>query len=455
MVTNLSISRAARWSAARCLAVSLCLTLLFASLGSPLAAQDGAKTDPPAEKKTDPAEKQADTGEKKTDTAEKKTDPPAETQTDIAEKKTDTATSDPATSPSAPAKTDSTDATTVESGDPVAEFAAAMTRWRAVLQDMRGLQQQAKSANPTELAEMRNRYQTLSAEGDQLLQSLRRHGIAAYKAAPNDDRRLSRFLVKLLDDDMQHDAYEDAWELGNVLIDGQSSVREIYEQTGLAAYSMHNFDAAESLLQRAQEANSLSRAGEDALSSIPEYRELWEQEQAIRKKEAEADDLPRVKLTTNEGEILIELFENEAPETVGNFVSLVESGFYDGLTFHRVLPGFMAQGGCPQGDGRGGPGYKIYCESTQDNARMHFRGSLSMAHAGRNTGGSQFFLTFRPTPHLNKQHTVFGRVLEGFDVLSQLQRRNPTEPGAPAPDRIVKAEVVRKRDHAYAPNKVQ
>ena len=91
----------------------------------------------------------------------------------------------------------------------------------------------------------------------------------------------------------------------------------------------------------------------------------------------------------------------------------------------------------------------------EPNARMHFRGSLSMAHAGENTGGSQFFLTFRPVSHLNKKHTVFGRVIEGFDVLSKIQRRDPTKPGQPAPDKIVKAEVLRKRDHAYGPNKVQ
>jgi cyclophilin family peptidyl-prolyl cis-trans isomerase len=135
----------------------------------------------------------------------------------------------------------------------------------------------------------------------------------------------------------------------------------------------------------------------------------------------------------------------------------VEKGFYDGLTFHRVLPGFMAQGGCPQGNGQGGPGYNIYCECDRDDARMHFRGTLSMAHAGRNTGGSQFFLTFLPTPWLNKKHTVFGRVIEGFDVLERLQRRDPDASGPiPEPDKIIKAEVLRKRpDHQYVPTKVE
>ena len=156
-----------------------------------------------------------------------------------------------------------------------------------------------------------------------------------------------------------------------------------------------------------------------------------------------------------EGTLVIELFENEAPGAVGNFVSLVQKKYYDGLTFHRVLPGFMAQGGDPSGNGSGGPGYQIYCECNKPEARMHFRGSLSMAHAGPDTGGSQFFLTFLPTTQLNKRHTVFGRVIEGFDVLAKIQRRDPQAPNPPLPDRIVKAEVVRKRDHEYKPDQVK
>jgi cyclophilin family peptidyl-prolyl cis-trans isomerase len=156
--------------------------------------------------------------------------------------------------------------------------------------------------------------------------------------------------------------------------------------------------------------------------------------------------------------LVVELFENEAPQTVGNFISLVENGFYDGTVFHRVLPNFMAQGGCPKGTGQGGPGYTIYDEHDRDDARMHFRGYLSMANTGRkNSGGSQFFLTFVPTPHLNDKHTVFGRVIEGMDVLERIQRRDPDKQGnLPEPDKIIKMEVLRKRpDKKYVPTKVE
>ena len=115
----------------------------------------------------------------------------------------------------------------------------------------------------------------------------------------------------------------------------------------------------------------------------------------------------------------------------------------------------QAQGGCPEGTGTGGPGYNIYCECYDKTYRKHFRGSLSMAHAGRDTGGSQFFLTFRPTTHLDGRHTVFGRVVKGMDVLAKLQRRDPSKPAQQQPDKILTAEVIRKRDHAYEPTKVK
>ncbi|WP_456278455.1 peptidylprolyl isomerase [Bacillus sp. AK128] len=121
------------------------------------------------------------------------------------------------------------------------------------------------------------------------------------------------------------------------------------------------------------------------------------------------------------GQVKIELFPNEAPGTVENFESLINKGFYNGLNFHRVIPGFVAQGGCPDGRGTGGPGYTIKCE-TEGNPHKHERGSLSMAHAGKDTGGSQFFIVFEPQPHLNGVHTVFGKVVEGMEYVDDIQQ---------------------------------
>ena len=126
-------------------------------------------------------------------------------------------------------------------------------------------------------------------------------------------------------------------------------------------------------------------------------------------------------IETDSGNIVLELFEKEAPKTVANFEKLIKQGFYNGLTFHRVISDFMIQGGCPKGNGTGGPGYTIKCE-TKGNPQKHGTGALSMAHAGKNTGGSQFFITHSPQPHLNGIHTVFGKVIDGMEVVHKVRQ---------------------------------
>ncbi len=133
---------------------------------------------------------------------------------------------------------------------------------------------------------------------------------------------------------------------------------------------------------------------------------------------------PRVEMKTNRGTMILELFPKDAPGTVKNFIDLINKGFYNGLTFHRVIPNFVIQGGCPRGDGTGGPGYTIKCEI---NHNKHLRGSLSMAHAGKDTGGSQFFICHSPQPHLDGVHTVFGRVVEGLEVVDAIQKGDVME----------------------------
>jgi cyclophilin family peptidyl-prolyl cis-trans isomerase len=167
------------------------------------------------------------------------------------------------------------------------------------------------------------------------------------------------------------------------------------------------------------------------------------------KKAVSAEPLPQVLFKTSQGDVLIELYEDEAPNTVANFVSLVEKKFYDGIIFHRVIDGFMAQGGDPTGTGTGGPGHAIRCECELPNARKHQRGTLSMAHAGKDTGGSQFFLTFVATPHLDGKHTVFGQVIQGMENVDKFKRRDPRIGGDS--DKIISATVVRKRNHEYKP----
>lgn len=138
--------------------------------------------------------------------------------------------------------------------------------------------------------------------------------------------------------------------------------------------------------------------------------------------------MTRAIMETAKGTINLELFDQDAPNTVQNFVKLAESGFYDGLNFHRVISNFMIQGGCPKGTGTGGPGYTIKCEI---NPNKHLAGSLSMAHAGPNTGGSQFFICHSPQPHLDGVHTVFGRTGD-MDVVNAIRQG----------DKIVSVKIV-------------
>ncbi len=142
--------------------------------------------------------------------------------------------------------------------------------------------------------------------------------------------------------------------------------------------------------------------------------------------------MKKATIFTEKGDMKVDFFEQDAPKTVANFIKLAESGFYDGLTFHRVIPNFVIQGGCPNGTGAGGPGYTIPCELTGGN-QYHDRGVLSMAHAGRNTGGSQFFICHSRdnTAHLDRNHTCFGRVVEGLEVIDLIR----------GGDEIIKIEI--------------
>jgi peptidyl-prolyl cis-trans isomerase B (cyclophilin B) len=139
---------------------------------------------------------------------------------------------------------------------------------------------------------------------------------------------------------------------------------------------------------------------------------------------------PKMKalINTVKGTMKVEFYENDAPNTVANFVKLAKSGFYDGLTFHRVIPDFVIQGGCPDGTGAGGPGYSIKCETSGGN-QYHDRGVLSMAHAGKDTGGSQFFICHSRTntSHLDRRHTCFGKVVEGLEVIDAIRQGDEIE----------------------------
>ena len=229
----------------------------------------------------------------------------------------------------------------------------------------------------------------------------------------------------------------------------------------LAEYKQNKFDEAKASFKAATDAGVAGPEVTQFAPTIPQLAADWAEEQKIRQAQADAN-LPRVAFTiagpdgTEKGDIVVELFEEEAPNTVANIISLVESGFYDGIRFHRVLPDFMAQVGDPNTKdlnadprtyGTGGPGYSIDSEFVAPNVRKHFVDSLSMANSGPNTGGSQMFMTTSAPSYLNGRHTVFGRVVEGQEVLHGVTLANPQAPGYDIrrTDVIKQARVLNKR----------
>jgi cyclophilin family peptidyl-prolyl cis-trans isomerase len=337
-------------------------------------------------------------------------------------------------------------------------FGELFVQWKKILGELRDLKYaEYPEAGVERRVEISKRYEELVAQGEAMQGDLVAAALEAYKEAPNQDGAISQFLAGIVIWDCQADDYEKALDLAQPLIEHGLKAPFLYGLAGEAAFCTNRFDLAEKYFAEAIRGGAeLSEESQAHQQQIGYYKVEWAKEKKIREAEAEADDLPRVEVTTKHGKFIIELFENEAPNTVANFISLVKKGFYDGLVFHRVLPNFMAQGGCPDGTGGGGPGYQIDCECVLPNSRKHFRGSLSMAHAGPNTGGSQFFLCFVPTAGLDgppspSHHTVFGRVVEGLDQLAKIKRRDPEGDNPGEPDKIISMKVLRDRGHEYEP----
>lgn len=281
-----------------------------------------------------------------------------------------------------------------------------------------------------DLQSFQNQYQDVLDELNQTIETLKESGLQAIQADPTNQKNIQTVMGILLNDANNGNDREVLLACDRLIAAG---IHPAY------------FEYA-------------AKAGRIKIGA----REIFD-EALIRQREFKSDDLPRVLLKTNKGDITVELYENEAPQTVANFLTLVESGFYDGCLFHSVIEGFRAQTGGPtQKDAnRKDPGYSIYCECYQPDARPHFTDVLSMAvKSDRDTGASQFILTLDRTSELDGKHTVFGRIIDGHEITDRLVRtaveinNEATDIPNANPDHIVSAEVIRKRDHQYTVRKV-
>lgn len=311
-----------------------------------------------------------------------------------------------------------------------ADWQELLAQWNEVSEQLRELQANYLLADDANKRILRVEFEARMGEARELLEKLREAATKAYEAAPNQNEELTKLLIGFLVNDASMDDTAKVFELGQMLVDHQVS---------------------EEMLTAARNANRLGL----------KQREIIDELLARRAQQLSDNKYPKATISLEDadgnakGEIVVELFEDQAPNTVANFVSLAEKGFYNGLTFHRVIKGFMAQGGDPKGDGTGGPGYTFADELDRPDYRRHFPYSLSMANSGPDTNGSQFFITFRRTSNLDGKHTVFGRVIAGKDVVDSIRERN-TDAGStnlPAPDKIksITIDPATKREHEYVP----
>lgn len=221
-----------------------------------------------------------------------------------------------------------------------------------------------------------------------------------------------------------------------------------------ACMAMQDFQRSEIILKKLKNLNV--PISEKDMAQIENLKKSWEKELARREKDQQQDNLPRVQIETEFGNMVIELFEDDSPQTVANFIHLVEQGFYDGTYFQDIRPGDTARAGCPKGDGTGDPGYRIANEPTDADSRRFFAGTVGMHHDGVDTAGCMFFITYQPKPLFDLKYVAFGRIIEGLETLYSLPRSDPktAQLSSAEPPKIIRATVLRKRDHEYVPTKV-
>ncbi len=305
----------------------------------------------------------------------------------------------------------------------------------------------------------------LVAQTAQLRANLPKAAIEAFKADPGKDPAATQFVFQTLSEMIEPSLPDSrfnprsALEIVDTLLDAGAEENGVVLSKGFrASFAMDDFDRASLMLDRISEANPEGDLGQ-IRQVVDDMKEKWQRELMIRRLEKNNDNLPKVKFETTAGDFVVALYEDYAPNTVANFISLVQKKFYNDLTFHYVKPGEYIHTGCPNGDGTGGPGYTISSEFDREQIRHYFSGTLGMANTGPETEGSQFVITHQAIPQLNGQFTAFGRVIEGFDVILGTKAIDPQDPppvgqnATNEPVRIIKAEVLWKRDHEYEPAK--
>jgi len=364
-------------------------------------------------------------------------------------------------------------------------FDAAADAMREHVKQMRKLAVDYHLADtPAQARPLREQWVKLLDEGRSLHARMVEAAMGDYQGKSPTATRTAEFLFQVAARNADADRFDGMLPVMKLLNESGFTAQSFDLCFGLTAAANNEYALARPFLERAR--GNIQKALEDLasnreindeqretvgnqlleafgllteMSQSEAYEALWAGELKAREQDAQGEPLPQVLIHTTKGDFIVELYENQVPNTVANFISLCEKGFYDGLPFHRVLTHFMAQGGCPNRDGSGGPGYSITTELDGTNHRNFFRGTLGMALSNTpNSGGSQFFVCYMSRAFLNGKYVAFGRVIEGMNVLSDLTHINPEKKDKQTqtdlPDEIISTKVLRKRAHPYAPQTI-
>lgn len=317
----------------------------------------------------------------------------------------------------------------------------------------------------TQAREIRQTYLEEIQPGNELHHAMISAAVKEFQSNPAENPLIGEMLVRLIERKIDVDRFEGLLEAELALVGTEFETEDLARQITMTSIALNEYDKTEKFVAPLVQDPVQGPRFKNIQDDLRKFRENWERELELREQDAAGEPLPMVRILTTKGAMDVELFENQAPQTVANFIHLVERGYYNGLNFHRVVEHFAAQGGCPNGDGSGDDGYTIYGENDNPDSRSFFRGTLGMALAGTDTdsAGTQFFITFLPTPELHEQgFTGFGRVVEGLEVLGNLNKIDPDAEGDKKeeqkglmPDEIIEITVLRKREHEYVPTKVK
>lgn len=350
-----------------------------------------------------------------------------------------------------------------------AQFEELVGAWRKTMSQMVQAAVLFHNLPAAEANPHREQYQQLEYTGRQQFDAIFQQAIRMVENAPRGSIEAAQFLLLAVYYRYEHDWYEGTGEAVEVLLRVQATDPKLAEIAGVSFYATGQLDRATPHLIKAIQSGEMDDLNRLLLGELEPLKVLIQREAESRRQDAEKDDSPRVLLETTRGPIVIELFEDQAPNTVANFIDLVDQGYYDGLPFYQVLKSQVALAGDDDKNHAGTAPFVIADEAIGEDARPLLRGSLAMAKIpdpqGKdrtsvpNTASSQFFIPFRPIPRAHLEFTVFGRVIEGLEHFSFLTRIDPSEKkeeNAPpvSPDRIVVAKVLRRRDHSYQPQRI-